>query len=1671
MESTGIARGSLAALSGLWGEAGELGAPRGVGTAMRTTARLRALFIVVSAVLGLAASERAVAQVSGPRTGFEVALSGSSVAFVGRPLRLRGTAYEVRGLATLAVLPGATVRARYATDAADVAQAPWVATRAARDGTFSVDVPIAADAHGASRVDVSVGDGADERVIEVDLSSLASPLALDLMADRNLYEAGERVHVWTRVRDRAGLAPVAGTSVRFVVDGLGTRTVTTGASGVAALSLDLPETEREGERDVHVTAGQGVGRVEGSTSFRVGRRDVDRLLLDVEVTPEAPAPEAPVEIVVHARTASGANVRGARVVAEVAGVGTIEGVTDETGTARLSTRAPAFLPDESGWVGVTVTVTHSAQGARTAQTRFVLAQARALTIEAVVPGRVLVPETDGELYVSLTEPTGDPPPAGAGVTVSGLAVRGGTFRGTTDRHGLLAVPTRLPRGAAALHQGDGSCSGSVATSVDITVDGELPRAARVCVPVDPDALVAVRASSAVISSGARLDVVVSRRPVARTRDVVVDLVAVLGAVEERIESKRLSPSESRTSFVIPAGRVGVMRVRARPVEGGDASEGPGASDAVLVRPAQPVFPVLEADRPVYPVRGTAHLTVRTAAGATGWVALAARDLAAHGGEMPFQRRFLEGAFDRAVLDPQTPDAERLVRAALAASVTEEQPPSVAAPLVDALGAPVEDAELESDVGRGDLRDPIPAGLELVRRGAAEMMRSVEEALASAVEGGDLDGVVVTERGRHRFADDVLGEDAVTLGGQPATVAMLTAADPSFTFDSVARRVARQRLVTLLIALAAYLDPPEESEGAARALPGEPSERWLSRMVQLGLLDDTALLDPWGGHFGITRSRRAGALSLGVAAFGLELASPGPDGRLGTADDVRDPFERAVAAGTPWAVASGEDALMAVLSLIAPGPEVLTAITSAYARMTDAALEEQRGDAAAAGVSELYGTGVGGGGTGEGTIGLGGLGTIGHGSGSGSGSGYGRGAGGFSGRSSRVPQIRTGSASVQGGGRGLLSALMRRRFPATLAFVPDHALDPSGQTVIDIPLADAVTSYRIDAIVWGPDGWTWPAELDIRVDQETVIDAPVPPFATVGDRIRLPVRIGNRTGHSVRVRAHVAASAALGGGGTDSEVVEVAANDGARVVVELVLARAGEGELTIAAMTPDGRAIDAIERPIVVLDDTRRVRDQAEAIIDRRGPVELTVPRGARARGAPDVRVTVGRALFPRSGDTVWEAWGAAMRRETLARQTADAALTALPEPESQVAAGLEMAAAIGALWSDRALTDARATAGLAAVTRSLGAQRRGERVRVALLLGLAPAARRPDARPALAADLRRLVTELRQLVEADSVSASDAPTMWALGAGALALSSSRADDGARVAELVRRARRTLVGAGDDLWLEADPRTGTIGGSASPSACLAIAALSIGDRELAFALVRTILRASSATGGSARATAPGEIELAGAALAMLGSARAPSVATVTIDGTATRSAIAGGVATVAAAGLGSPGAHRVDVTLDRAGVALVRASTEYGVAWTTAPAERGPVTLALTGEVGHADGRSSLVLAIHNRAPRLLSRPIVEIDLPAGAELDEPARRRLAAFSAVPPALSGRTLTLVLRPLRPAGTVRVELPIRWSIAGHVRGLGVASWADDRPRAVSILRSREVEVTEASEGGAR
>lgn len=1602
-----------------------------------------------------------------PRTGFEVSLSGSTTAVFGHPHRIRGAAYEVRGLADLVRLPRARVKARYASRSKTVTPGPWESITADAQGRFVVDVQIPSGARDPSFVEITIGPGNDERRFTVPLR-LVSPYEAQLLTDRLIYEPGETVNVWIRVWDRVTLAPAEDVPIEAYWgfdDVADSRTDSTTASGVTSFSFPLPETAREGVRNIEVTIGEGIAALEGRTSFRVDRRAVDRLAARLEISPTAAAPEETVTARVEVRTPSGAPVRGAQVALIIDDRLRLSSVdTDSSGVATATFQAPAFLDSDSSSVSVRGTVNHPAHGSTEIYGNLRVTRPRSLAIDFVVPHGGLIPEINDELFISVLDGAGEPPPPGTMVEVSGHAVRGGRFRRAIDVHGFVAVPTRTPLNAVAV-PGDEQ-DGLAATSIDVSVEGAQLRTAHLSIPVLTQALVAPVVAHPVVSPGEPIEIRIGRRPSVARQPIIVELLDEMDSV---VETMLVNPGTGRGVLTAPRDRLGLFAVRARPVSTVGAGEGAGAMEVVIVRPAHPAFVRLEADRELYGIRESAHITVHTGSGGgSGWVALLTRDLSMHGGERSFGYRFLRGAFDQAVLDPATAEGALLVRAALAAHATPDRPPALSPPLVDELGVEVDETfDLSGAVARGDLRDPVARGEELRRRGVQRIMVAIEQALSDALDTGTVEELVEGDGARRRFRSDIVRRvfpsrhPPQTLGGGELTLEVLTASDPSFTFRAVSTRVARRRLVRLLSTLSTYLDPVGLDEERARGAAAEPPEWWLSRLVQGGLLTPQGLHDPWGRTFVVRRTGRQPSVSIAVEAAGLELLSPGPDGIVGNGDDVRNPFARVVPPGTPYALACGEDELMAALSTLTPGASALQGLVDAYRRLSDAALEEFLGDVASAGTSEhalgalfgnqigdnfgygglgLRGTGRGGGGSGSGTIGLGNLATIGH-----------------------------------GGGIGrALGSLVRERFPATLQFIAEEALDPSGQTVIELELADAITTYLVEAIVWTGEGWVWSGSTTIRVDQELVVDAPVPLFATVGDQLRLPLRVSTRGKAPQRVRLRAEGSKQLGLSPVVTDELVVPGADAREVPVKLSFSKRAQGTIIVSAHAPDGQGLDATKRPLKIIDDARRVRRDLETIIDGRGELSLVVPSQALERGDSAVELAIGPALFRSDDgtDLAWEAWVDAFGGRDAVRPQAESA--ALQELQRDISgrSPLLVARSVGALWQGDAASDYLLSRSIIWLSETVSGPSTENpealMMQARLLLLLVPAIRRSGSHPDLDEQLRELTARIRQHLEEGAALVTDAPWLWVHIAAALLWSGPDGSSQERAVELLRRVRRSVIIVGDDVWLEGGAGDGEEQLIRS-SALLALCDVRRGNRQEAFRLVRTAARLALTDGGAileARAMSSDDRAMAQVAALVLVDGRRPDAVTLRIDGVSQQVTLERGAVSRPVASLGHPGTHRVEVDAPEGAVVMLRLRTEYALPWSLrpAPADRGPLALSIEGEAGALDGRARLRLVARNVVPRLVSMPVVEVDLPAGAEIDVNARQRIEELTGRAPDFSGRTLTVSLPPLCPGASTMVELPIRWSVAGELHGLGAVGYAADRPEAVSVLPSRVVTIEE-------
>ncbi len=1569
-------------------------------------------------------------------SGFELALHGDTRVVAGSAARFRGVAYRVRGLAELQPLASARVRARYSAEL--TRSAAWVELGADRTGFFQIDVPMPSHSEGAASLEISIGDGKDERLFSFPLS-FQSPWKVDVMTDRRLYEPGETIHAWLRLRDGQSRRPGAGRDVSFTLSGAGVKNLVrkTGASGVASAKVTIPKEAKEG-------AYEFIAEIDGRTfrrSYKIGTRSYERLFTELKVSPARASPEQEIKVSVKVTTASGALVRNAQIKVTI-GTSNAYGQTDAKGMATVLMRAPAYLEGTSGSVSVVAAVAHPAHGETKAFANLGLEVPLTLSVEAVPSNGALVPGIASVLYLRLSKGDGKPPALGTAIEATGAAFAGGLARGKTDKNGFVTIPTRLPRGAAS---GD---EDRAVTTVIVHIKGTAPRTASLEIDVARAVEVAPSVDKAVVAPGETLTISLRRRPGVAKLAVIVELLSDTGIIEAR----RVAPGVSQVKMKAPTDRLGVIRVRARPLHQKSVVEGTGSVDAFLVRPPHPSFPTLTADKEVYKVGTTANLTLDAAPGASkSWVALLVRDLAAHAGETPFQMHFLARAFDKAILDPAANSSNTLLRTALADWVYLDPSPIKAPALLDALGAEeAEGYDLGSSRERGLLRDPYPLADELSRRGVGEVMRQIERLLSEALDDGRLSELVARSGNRSNFRARIFEdfeEHPLSLGEGELTLPMLFAADPSFSYNNVGKRVARQRLVQLLVALAVYLDPGDDATLLQRAAAREPSDRWLSRMVERGLIEAEDLADPWGGSFTLRRTKNP-ALSIAIEAASLELVSPGPDGTLGTRDDIFDPFARAVPAGTAYAIASGEDRLMAQLARLAPGAEVLRRLLEAYQRVTAEVAEEEIGDAVGASVSEGWGT-----------IGTGAYGTVG--SGGGSGMGYGSGRGGLRGRSSRAPSVRVGSASTSGGVSGFAS-VVRERFPSTLYFAPAIAVDPSGKTKLRLPLSEAVTTYLVEAVVWSADGWTWSTKMKIRVDKETVIDAPVPTYATVGDVIRLPVRIGNRSSSDRRLDVAVFAPGKQDAPMAERKGVLVPGKDAVVEVVDLKLTTATKGSITVGVRSPQGVALDAVRRPITVQRAARRVRKSVDILAGatkagskaegKADVLRLSVDERAIEREGSQVLIRVGAGLFELAPKASMSQWAAAWTGEVKLDRRMMQGLA------SHTTAALALS--VGVTWAHKGVDDLSMAEALRSLTAALDQtgqiDDKEERLssRATALILLAPATRDINARRPLDEDLQAVLRKLRKDVQSTVAEVSGNPKLWAQVAAALALTAPKGHKLARVRELVRRVRRHILVVGPHTWVA------TASGVHETSALLALAELRLGAQKRGLALLRTLAKLAQ----TKRLKRPLIMAYARVAAEEASPGGPPSQINLHVDGKTRRVPLDGGVARVPLPELSRPGVHSISVDTGASAPALyyLEATSEHGLPWGVVPKTAGSIVASIDGEIGAVGRQGKLVLTVRNRSPRTISNPIVELSLPAGTELDDSAKREIRRHTRGASEATRGTLRLRLAGLPPGSKRKISLGFRWSVGGKLQGLGIASFPENRPDDISIVSPRVLSI---------
>lgn len=1534
---------------------------------------LAALFASVLASPAVAESNRP----SEPSTGFVVEWSPRQTVLGNAPWRSRGRLLEVRGIAELVPASGEQVRAVFVHR--DRHQSHTTATapvRTDRGGYFELTgrPPIQV-------VSVQLQVQSNGRFHTFGTSPLRadrSPRA-ELRTDRQRYEPGETAQI-TAWQFSPGGSLQPGTAELHVSHHgrqIHRESLRIGPSGAAQVSFTF---------EAGMQPGPYVFRIgDQSTQVTLEEREEQSMMVDVALDARVVAPGTPIEGTITVTTPAGDPIAGATVLLN----GGEAQSTDRRGRLSFRLPTPQSFTEEVLRQSLQVAVSHPSVGRRNASTSYQVARNRWVLTLLPETGQ-LIPGIPTRGFVSVLDHTGAPAPEGTRITVEGRALPGSSFEGQTNALGLLEVPLNLPDGA---YEG---CNCATFRGDIHGADGQETH--RLSVGVNARAQAFARAPSRV-APGETITVEILRRRDAARRSFLLRVGDARDALEV------VNPGQSRVRIRIPETSAlnPILSVHLEPFAQDQGDRLVSVTTASYVQPESSFELSIESDAPSCDVRAEAAITVeRSTAALPTYFAWVVRDLAMHDGEIPWATEL----------------SQRLLKEALTGD-------SIA--LRGGLATFARNRSLGANV------------YSRAQQQRNRLITRLGVLLEDLVLNADVYGELLQG---NRFRPDLLQSTAIraanlrNAGGALLTLAMIQRTAPELRFDVIARRVARNGLAPLMVAIA------QAAEG--EQLPEDAPERWLSELVRQGRLTAREITDPWGTPYSFRRTPGA-RFVLSAHAPNFQVVSAGPDRRFGTRDDLSDPFARVVPEDSLYARFGGENQLMRRLSALATGEGVLAAMGQAYEAET-AAMSRARNsvsrsnaegsmDFAADGMS-VRGVGRGGGGVGYGTIGL-----------------APAPAEEPSMRSSLAPRRARQAETAEleqsldddvvnepASPFGAIAGRIRRDFPATLHVLPPTELDGDRMTLA-VPLADALTTYRLEAIAWNSAGIFRNASTEFRVRQAFTVDAPIPNFAREGDTLIIPVRFANHSDDPRQVRIAVEGE----GLGLESEAhsLQLEANSTGRHLLEVRIgAPTGDGEGLIRVGLFDaqnGDALDAVERPIALQSPGRPTAVEHTGLIDG-SSFSFDLPNDASPHGEGHLRFAEGLFLPP-EGNLLHQAWLRALARRPLTEEQRQHAENALHSGNPQV-----LPMALAALWD----TDIDNAVLKSSFERLVERPRLLNFARHTLPMAFAPVLRSNNRR-ALKDELAPLFEHLRE-ENAATLDIERSPERWAAAAAFFAASSESTE---LAGELIRRCERHLLGFADRSFLPAATPEGIdLMGTGHLMSAYAL----LGRHDEAAALLRTLIDANTdvlehrhqhltiATGGATLLT--GQI---------------PSA--IRIDDQRLEVNENG---TVSLPALGS-GAHRIAFE-GTEGLLLATLRVPFALPWDApVPPNQLRAELAFDGNVGALDHRAGLRLTVRNRSPQLLQNPEVVIQLPAGARLDEGLRNNLHFAS--PATVEGSALRLRLRPLTPGAFVRIPLPIQWSTAGELQGLGTTLSDNSIPfarrPAPAMLQPRSVEV--ALEGG--
>ncbi len=1143
----------------------------------------------------------------------ETALSSGQEFFAGSPAVLRCEVHGVKSLTETVPLAGAAVTVRLRGP--DGKEFPLYSGKADVDGVAAVKFQVPDVPAGSYKLEVATRSALGEEKLERDVKVKSAPRVL-LVTDKPLYQPGQLIHIRALALSAFDLKPAAGAALTFEVeDAKGNKVfkyaTKTTEHGIVSADFQLADEVNQGDYRIRAV----LGDQQAEKTVTVKPYVLPKFKSDVKADKSYYLPKETVKVELQSDYFFGKPVAGAKVTVKASTFDvafkdfqTWEGKTDEQGHAKFDVKLPDYfvgqpLAGGNALVRLEVKVTDTADHTETVSRTYPVS-AQPINVSLIPEGGRLVPGLENRLFAAALYPDGSPA-AGCEVKVwAGNAAKGEPLATLKTNEAGLAELKLTPEqkqfrqgpwemrtvemlgGVAPNTWGPKQLFDVTAQAKDAKGNTAQTTAQLTSEPFGENVL--LRLDKAVYQGGEGLNVDV--RSSAGLPTVYLDVVKN----GQTLLTRWLDVKDGKAAHKLdlPPAAFGTLEVHAYQI----LASGEVVRDArvVYVNPASDLKVAVKPDKDVYlpGAQGSIRFQVTDSAGRPAAAALGILVVDEAVYALQEMQPGLEKVFFTLQQELLKPQAQAVYKPNQTLDTLVREPALADArqQVAEALLAPVRPKpparwEVHPALERRQKAEALVAQVGMALYQYASTGKPVlafdKESRAWGFRPGLLDEVVKAGYlNKAQLTDPVGGK--LTLEG-------LARLEKDFTPQRLGQGVTLARMQQLTWSVSNYANTNRAKffKDGKWTLP----EGVLAEAAKRQGLQSYWLEDAWGRPIklvSLDKKRAAPALPEQFASY--DLVSAGPDGKAGTADDVRIADNPAVNPYVAWQVWW-------------LGDEARQAQQLAWGRRLRARREVfngmmlERAQFRGAGMAP----GMGGGGF------AGGIG------------GGPRGAPApMAAARDGAPMLKKAEAqpvadtkgSAKPGASGPAPPRLREYFPETLFWQPALITDERGEATLPLTFADSITTWRLTASASSRSGLLGGVSAPLRVFQDFFVDLDLPVALTQNDEVAFPVAVYNylKGPQTVRLDLQPESWFELADQGGLSRSIDLKAGEVTSVKFRIRAKRIGHFPLTVKAT--GSKMSDAVKRSIDVLPDGKRVEQVVSDRLKGKVVQTVTIPENA-----------------------------------------------------------------------------------------------------------------------------------------------------------------------------------------------------------------------------------------------------------------------------------------------------------------------------------------------------------------------------------------------------------------------------------------------------------------------------